>query len=55
MRTTTLAAAAALLAAPISLAASQATPKPETAFAGLVKSYLDRGLPAGYLQKSSPG
>lgn len=48
MRTTTLAAAAALLAAPISLAASQATPKPESAFAGLVKSYLGRGLPAGW-------
>jgi hypothetical protein len=48
VRTTSLAAAAALLAAPLSLAASQASPKPEAAFAGLVKSYLGMGLPAGW-------
>ncbi|HTL04886.1 MAG TPA: hypothetical protein VL241_04010 [Gemmatimonadales bacterium] len=44
MRTICLAAAAALLAAPL---AAQA-PKPEAAFAGLIKSYLGMGLPAGW-------
>ena len=41
MRTTTIAAA-------LFLAAFQVSPKPDAAFAGLVKRYLGMGIPAGW-------